>query len=121
MCLHRELPSPRGAARSRARTRATPWCAPSTAAHGWRLGTTRAFYTDEVEAHLDEARGARLEVRPMDEGQLAPYFPQIANALQRDGYDGVISFESVYHDGDGDFEVGFRRCIERFKAHFLNA
>jgi sugar phosphate isomerase/epimerase len=57
----------------------------------------------------------------MDEGQLAPYFPRIANALQRDGYDGVISFESVYHNGDGDFEAGFRTCIERFKAHFLTS
>jgi len=72
------------------------------------------------DVQVDTPR-ARLEVRPMDEGQLAPYFPQIANALQRDGYDGVISFESVYHNGDGDFEAGFRTCIERFKAHFLNA
>jgi len=61
---------------------------------------------------------AHLEVRRMGEGQLADQFQPIADALRADGYDGVISFESVYHPGDGDFEAGFRRCIELFKRHF---
>ena len=42
----------------------------------------------------------------------------VADALRADGYDGVVSFESVYHPGDGDFEAGFRLCIDRFRAHF---
>lgn len=58
---------------------------------------------------------ATLEVRRMGEGQLAPLFQPIADALRADGYDGVISFESVYHPGNGDFEAGFRQCIGRFK------
>ena len=61
---------------------------------------------------------ATLEVRPMGEGQLAAQFQPIASALKRDGYEGVISFESVYHRGDGDFEAGFRRCIGHFKNLF---
>jgi sugar phosphate isomerase/epimerase len=61
---------------------------------------------------------AFLEVRPMGEGQLAAQFQPLADALRRDGYDGAISFESVYHPGDGDFEAGFRTCIDRFKAFF---
>ncbi|MGJ8585811.1 MAG: sugar phosphate isomerase/epimerase family protein [Marinosulfonomonas sp.] len=61
---------------------------------------------------------ATLEVRPMGEGQLGPLFAPIASALRRDGYDGVISFESVYHRGDGDFEAGFRQCIGLFKEFF---
>ncbi|MEP3045679.1 MAG: sugar phosphate isomerase/epimerase family protein [Roseibium sp.] len=61
---------------------------------------------------------ATLEVRKMGEGQLAPLFEPIAAALRNDGYDGVISFESVYHSGNGDFEDGFRQCIELFKAVF---
>lgn len=61
---------------------------------------------------------ATLEVRKMGEGQLGPLFAPIAEALRHDAYDGVISFESVYHPGNGDFEAGFRECIEVFKDHF---
>ncbi|MEL6619014.1 MAG: sugar phosphate isomerase/epimerase family protein [Pseudomonadota bacterium] len=61
---------------------------------------------------------ATLEVRKMGEGQLGPLFQPMADALRTDGYDGVISFESVYHPGNGDFEAGFRACIEPFKAIF---
>ena len=61
---------------------------------------------------------ATLEVRKMGEGQLADLFQPMAEALRADKYDGVISFESVYHPGNGDFEAGFRQCIGRFKEHF---
>ena len=61
---------------------------------------------------------ATLEVRPMGEGQLGPLFEPIARALRADGYDGVVSFESVYHPGDGNFEAGFRRCVGRFRELF---
>ena len=69
------------------------------------------------DVEVDTPR-ATLRVKPMGEGQLADQFQPLADALRRDGYDGVISFESVYHKGDGDFEAGFRACIDRFKAHF---
>ncbi|MEM7022515.1 MAG: TIM barrel protein, partial [Pseudomonadota bacterium] len=61
---------------------------------------------------------AHLEVRKMGEGQLADQFPPIAEALRTDVYGGVVSFESVYHPGNGDFEAGFRSCIETFKQLF---
>ncbi len=61
---------------------------------------------------------ATLEVRPMGEGQLADQFQPIADALRADQYDGVISFESVFHPGNGDFEAGFRQNIDRFKSIF---
>ena len=61
---------------------------------------------------------ATLEVREMGKGQLAPLFAPMAEALRDNSYDGVISFESVYHTGDGDFENGFRACIDLFKTHF---
>ncbi|WP_282605148.1 sugar phosphate isomerase/epimerase [Pelagibius sp. Alg239-R121] len=57
---------------------------------------------------------ATLEVRPMLEGQLADQFQPMADAMRADGYDGVISYESVYHPGNGDFEAGFRQCIKTF-------
>lgn len=58
---------------------------------------------------------ATLEVRPMLEGQLADQFRPMAEAMRADGYDGVISYESVYHPGNGDFEAGFRQCIGVFQ------
>lgn len=61
---------------------------------------------------------ATLEVREMGTGQLADQFQPLAEAMRADGYDGVISFESVYHTGDGNFENGFRKCIGLFKQHF---
>ena len=54
----------------------------------------------------------------MGEGQLGPLFKDMAAALIKDHYEGVISFESVYHPGNGDFEDGFRKCIVKFKNIF---
>ncbi|MDH3713994.1 MAG: sugar phosphate isomerase/epimerase [Gammaproteobacteria bacterium] len=67
-------------------------------------------YADTPKAHL--------EVREMGKGQLADQFAPMADALRRDGYGGAISYESVYHHGDGDFEKGFRTCIGTFKQLF---
>lgn len=61
---------------------------------------------------------ATLEVREMGKGQLADQFQPMADALRTDGYNGVVSFESVYHPGNEDFEAGFRACIGTFKSHF---
>ncbi|WP_415401183.1 sugar phosphate isomerase/epimerase family protein [Tateyamaria sp. SN3-11] len=69
------------------------------------------------DVQVDTPR-ATLEVREMGQGQLGPLFQPMADAMRRDGYDGVVSFESVYHPGNGDFEAGFRACIDRFKAIF---
>jgi sugar phosphate isomerase/epimerase len=54
----------------------------------------------------------------MGEGQLGALFAPLADAMRADGYDGVVSFESVYHPGNGDFEAGFRQCVSRFKELF---
>lgn len=61
---------------------------------------------------------ATLTVKRMGEGQLADQFQPMADALRADAYDGVISFESVYHPGDGNFEAGFRQCIGVFREIF---
>ena len=69
------------------------------------------------DVRVDTPR-AHLEVRQLGHGQLADQFAPMASALQADGYDGVISFESVYHPGNGDFEAGFRASIPLFKQIF---
>ena len=61
---------------------------------------------------------ATLEVRRMGTGQLGPMFQPMADAMRADHYNGVISFESVFHPGNGDFEDGFRQCIGLFKEIF---
>lgn len=61
---------------------------------------------------------ATLTVTRFGEGQLAGQFQPLADVLRADKYDGVVSFESVYHPGNGDFEAGFRLCVDRFKSIF---
>ena len=69
------------------------------------------------DVYADTPR-AHLEVREMGKGQLADQFQPMADALRRDGYEGAISYESVYHPGNGDFEAGFRTCIGTFTSIF---
>ncbi|MXW87468.1 MAG: sugar phosphate isomerase/epimerase, partial [Boseongicola sp. SB0667_bin_21] len=94
------------------------WCHEEAYPRGYE--TARDGYLGHI--HVKDVQvdtpSATLEVCRMGEGQLADQFRRLANALRTDGYDGVISFESVYHPGDGDFEAGFRLCIDRFKEIF---
>jgi 3-hydroxyisobutyrate dehydrogenase-like beta-hydroxyacid dehydrogenase len=52
---------------------------------------------------LVDSPRATLTVKKMGEDQLAPLFAPLVKALRRDSYDVVISFESVYHPGNGNF------------------
>lgn len=63
---------------------------------------------------------ARATVRfcPLGEGDMAPYLGDIASALKRDGYQGVVSLESVYRPDQGTFEDGYRECLPLFKKLF---
>lgn len=91
------------------------WCHEQAYPEGY--DAVRDGYLGHVhikDVQVDTPR-ATLEVRRMGEGQLADLFQPMAKALRADGYDGVISFESVYHPGNGDFEDGFRQCIDLFK------
>lgn len=49
---------------------------------------------------------------------MAPYLSDIADALKRDGYEGGISYESVYRPEDGTFEDGFQQSVDVFKSVF---
>ncbi|MBS0124198.1 sugar phosphate isomerase/epimerase family protein [Thetidibacter halocola] len=94
------------------------WCHEEAWPRGYE--TARDGYLGHI--HIKDVQvdtpSATLEVRRMGEGQLADQYPHVARALRADGYDGVVSFESVYHPGNGDFEAGFRLCIDRFRALF---
>lgn len=94
------------------------WCHETAYPDGYttaRDGYIGHIHIKDVQVNTPQAT---LEVRRMGEGQLADQFQPLADALRADSYDGVISFESVYHPGNGDFEAGFRLCIDRFKSLF---
>ena len=61
---------------------------------------------------------ATVVCRPLGSGQMAPYLPRIAAALQADGYAGSVSLESVYRPAGGSFEDGFRESITALLALF---
>jgi len=42
----------------------------------------------------------------------------IASALKRDNYQGVVSLESVYHPDNGSYEDGFREYLPEFLKLF---
>ena len=97
------------------------WCHERAWPDGYdevRGGYLGHIHIKDVE--VDTPR-ATLEVKRMGEGQLADQFQPMADALRADGYDGVISFESVYHPGNGNFEDGFRAGIGLFKSIFGSA
>ena len=72
--------------------------------------------------HIKDARvnipHATLSICPLGEGDAGPYLEPIANALKRDNYQGIVSFESVYRPDNGTFEDGFRTCMPQFKNLF---
>ena len=94
------------------------WCHELAFPDGY--GEIRNGYLGHVHIKdvLVDTPRAFLTLTPMGEGQLGPLFAPMAEAMRRDGYDGVISFESVYHPGDGDFEAGFRECVDAFRSLF---
>ena len=94
------------------------WCHETAYPDGYDL--LRGGYLGHVhikDVVVDTPR-ATLHVKPLGEGQLGHQFGHFARAMRADGYDGVISLESVYHPGDGNFEAGFRACIGPFTEIF---
>ena len=61
---------------------------------------------------------ASVQQTAVGEGEMAPYFEDMARSLKEDGFEGVVSLESVYHPGNGSFEDGFQASIGRFKSLF---
>ncbi|MGB0540902.1 MAG: sugar phosphate isomerase/epimerase family protein [Paracoccaceae bacterium] len=94
------------------------WCHEQAFPDGYEA--VRGGYLGHVHIKdvLVDTPRATLEVRKMGTGQLGPMFQPMADAMRADHYDGVISFESVFHPGTGDFEDGFRQCIGLFKEIF---
>ncbi len=94
------------------------WCHERAFPEGYEI--VRHGYLGHIhikDVIVDTPR-ATLTIKQLGEGQLADQFQPMADALRADDYDGVVSFESVYHFGNGDFEAGFKLCIDKFKSIF---
>ena len=61
---------------------------------------------------------ATVEQRRFGTGQMARYCGDIASALERDAFQGVVSLESVYRPPGGSFEDGFRASFPFFRKAF---
>ncbi len=95
------------------------------------LYCTEQAYPDGYEAlrggylghvHMKDARvdiaNATLTQCELGTGGMADQLEPLADALKSDGYDGVVSLESVYRPDGGDFEDGFRASLGAFKRIF---
>ena len=94
------------------------WCHEKAYPDGYeeiRDGYLAHIHIKDVQVNTPKAF---LEVREMGKGQLADQFHAMAGALRIDLYEGVVSFESVYHPGNGDYEAGFRLNIGKFMNLF---
>ena len=72
------------------------------------------------DVYVDTPR-SMLKVREFGKGQLGEAYRKIGALLIQDGFEGVVSFESVFHPGDLSFEHGFRMCVDNFKSTFGGA
>ncbi len=94
------------------------WCHEEAYPRGYETAKDGYIGHIHIKDVIVDTPSATLKVCRMGEGQLADQFQPLSDALRFDGYDGVISLESVYHPGNGNFEDGFRLCVDRFKALF---
>jgi len=51
-------------------------------------------------------------------GEMVPYMEDIAAALKRDNYQGIVSYEGVYKPDNGTYEDGFRESLPVLKKIF---
>ncbi len=73
-----------------------------------------------VKDGISNIARASVQFCPLGKGDMAPYLQNIADALKRDNYQGVVSYEGVYRPDNGTFEDGFRESLPEFKRLFGN-
>jgi sugar phosphate isomerase/epimerase len=71
-----------------------------------------------IKDSIADIRRARIDFAPLGQGQMAPYLVPIAENLQRDGYDGYVSLESLYRPPGGGSEEGFASSVPKLKELF---
>lgn len=84
---------------------------------GYERGKKHIGHIHIKDAKIDIAK-ATVEFRSLGTGDMAPYLVDIAEALKRDGYEGIVSLEANYRPVGGDFIDGTRSSIGHFKRIF---
>lgn len=94
------------------------YCNEKTYPDGYTL--LRGHYLGHI--HIKDAivdiPKATVQFAALNTGNMAAYLGDLANALRKDEYNGVISLESVYRPDGGSFEDGFRTSANILKQLF---
>jgi len=80
-----------------------------------RGGYLAHFHVKDLRVDIPKATVDQCQ---FGEGEMIGFYRNIAATLEADGYDGVISFESVHRPEGGTFEDGFRNSFPAFKQMF---
>ena len=84
---------------------------------GYERGKDLIGHIHIKDAKIDVAR-ATVEFRSLGTGDLAPYLLDIAEALKKDNYEGIVSLEANYQPAGKDFIDGTRSSMGHFKRLF---
>jgi len=71
-----------------------------------------------IKDQKNDIAKATIRFCALGRGEMAPYLEDLANALRKDKYNGVISLESVYRPDGGTFEDGYYESVEVMKKIF---
>ena len=84
---------------------------------GYERGRRHIRHIHVKDVRVDIAR-ATVQFRALGTGHLAPYLVDIAAALRRDGYPGVVSLEANYQPPGGEPGAGFAASVAHFRRVF---
>jgi sugar phosphate isomerase/epimerase len=72
--------------------------------------------------HIKDMRAQRrkfaMDFTAVGRGELAPYLEELAGALRKDRYEGVVSLENCYIPDNGTLEDGYNMSLKTFKEIF---
>ena len=84
---------------------------------GYERGRKYLRHIHIKDAKIDIQK-ATVEFRSLGTGNMAPYLLDIAGALKRDSYEGVVSLEANYRPEGLEFVDGFKSSVDHFKRIF---
>ncbi len=93
------------------------YCTERPYPEGYEEGREYIGHVHIKDAKIDIAR-ATVEFRSLGTGDMAPYLLDIADALKRDRYQGIVSLEANFRPPGKDFIDGTRSSIGHFKRLF---
>ena len=71
-----------------------------------------------IKDMIVDIRKSTITACRLGEGDMAPYLEDIAKALKKDNYDGVVSLENFYRPENGTFEDGYLQSLGTLQRLF---